>query len=285
MDWLNDGWYALKVDTVDCGKLFVPTGRLLICDPLCYLDSEDLTVGIRIQIPAGEYSVKLSDELGVGIVYASLIISDKTETVRKQFLDMPEAVIPENIDRSSDFIGVPVETGTVCFVDEGALEYGMPSDKKLWRKQVIFFDGADEIIRRKTASSPFSWENIRAKQAMEQSIIEQRERGNELDAAQREYEEVKKRAWDEAITESQESDKESTEYLSGEEHWNYLFKNNELPYINTQLPLAFDGANIIMMDKFGGDGYYPVAGGYDAEGNLVAVHIVLYDPRGSDDED
>ncbi len=130
MEWLNDEWCALHWGEVDCGKLVVPTGQLLICDPCCYLDSVDLTRGVRIQIPVGEYSVILSEGSSSDMTYASLIISDKAETSRRQFLDMPEAVIPKNINRSNDYIGVPVETGTVCFVDEGALEYGMPPDKK-----------------------------------------------------------------------------------------------------------------------------------------------------------
>lgn len=261
MEWLNDEWCALRWEEVDCGKLVVPTGHLLICDPFCYLDSKDLTVGIRIRIPAGAYSVKLSDGVSGGIAYASLIISDKTETSRKPFLDMPEAIIPKNIDRGNEFVGVPVETGTVCFVDEGALEYGMPTDRNLWDKQVIRFEGADERYKDKMRSLPFSWDRIRAEQALGQSIIEQPE------------------------GESEESDKEFTAYLSGEEHWNYLLKNNKSHFINTRLPLASDGANIIIAHKFGGDGYFPVAGSYDAGGNLIAVHILLYDPRGLDDED
>lgn len=279
MEWLNEGWYALGegnyfVKTIDCGKLVVPTGQLLICDPGCYLDSEDLTRGVRIQIPVGEYSVILSDEPGVGIVYASLIISDKDETSRKPFLDMPEAIIPKNIDRSNEFVGVPVETGTVCFVDEGALEYGMPPDKKLWDKQVINFEGVDERYIDKMRMSPIAdfFDKSMDKAAMEK--------------LEKEAEEYQTNALEEAKKETLESlDKEAIAHLSGEEHWNYLLKNNKSPFINTHLPLASDGANIIMTDKFGGDGYFPVAGSYDAEGKLVAVHIVLYDPRGLDGED
>lgn len=273
MEWLNDDWCALQLRVVDCGKLVVPTGQLLICDPVCYLDSEDLTRGVRVRIPAGEYSIKLSDQIGGGIAYASLIISDKTEVVRKQFLDMPEAVIPKNIDRSNDFVGVPVETGTVCFVDEGALEYGMPPDKKLWDKQVISFDGVDERYSDKMRMRPLSYSRITMDKAVNEKL-------------EKEAEEYKIKAWEEAKEENLESlDKEAIAYLSGEEHWNYLLKNNKLPYINTRLPLASDGANIIITHKFGGDGYFPVAGSYDAEGNLTVVHIVLYNPITLDDED
>jgi len=44
---------------------------------------------------------------------------------------------------------------------------------------------------------------------------------------------------------------------------------------NIRLPCAVDGANIIISHSGWGDGFYPVIGGYDAQGNLVAVHIDL----------
>ena len=42
---------------------------------------------------------------------------------------------------------------------------------------------------------------------------------------------------------------------------------------NIPLPLATDGANIILIHSGWGDGTNPVVGGYDAAGNLVRVHI------------
>jgi hypothetical protein len=42
---------------------------------------------------------------------------------------------------------------------------------------------------------------------------------------------------------------------------------------NILLPQATDGANMILFHSGWGDGSYPLVGGYDANGNLVAVHI------------
>jgi hypothetical protein len=42
---------------------------------------------------------------------------------------------------------------------------------------------------------------------------------------------------------------------------------------NIPLPLATEGTNLIMYRTGWGDGSYPVIGGYDATGVLVAVHI------------
>jgi len=42
---------------------------------------------------------------------------------------------------------------------------------------------------------------------------------------------------------------------------------------NIPLPLAQNGENIIIFHSGGGDGVYPIIGGYDAKGDLVAIHI------------
>lgn len=44
---------------------------------------------------------------------------------------------------------------------------------------------------------------------------------------------------------------------------------------NIPLPLATDGANLILSHSGWGDGFYPVIGGYERDGRLVAVHIDL----------
>ena len=42
---------------------------------------------------------------------------------------------------------------------------------------------------------------------------------------------------------------------------------------NIRLPLASDGANIIIIHSGWGDGVYPLVGGYTCEGRLIRVHI------------
>jgi hypothetical protein len=54
---------------------------------------------------------------------------------------------------------------------------------------------------------------------------------------------------------------------------------------NVPLPLATDGSNAILMSSGWGDGVYPVVGGYDADGNLVRVHIDFLVIGPPDDED
>jgi uncharacterized protein DUF4241 len=42
---------------------------------------------------------------------------------------------------------------------------------------------------------------------------------------------------------------------------------------NIDLPLATDCSNVVIIQSGHGDGVYPVVGGFDAAGRLVAVHI------------
>lgn len=55
---------------------------------------------------------------------------------------------------------------------------------------------------------------------------------------------------------------------------------------NVPLPLSQDGSNIILIHSGWGDGFYPVVGGFGADGQLVRVYIdfgVICDPTGVSD--
>jgi hypothetical protein len=54
---------------------------------------------------------------------------------------------------------------------------------------------------------------------------------------------------------------------------------------NVVLPLARAGENIILIHSGWGDGGYPVVGGYDAAGTLVAVHVDLFVVASAGDPD
>lgn len=45
---------------------------------------------------------------------------------------------------------------------------------------------------------------------------------------------------------------------------------------NIPLPLSKNGNNLVLFHSGWGDGFYPVIGGYDQEGNLVNVHIDFF---------
>ena len=54
---------------------------------------------------------------------------------------------------------------------------------------------------------------------------------------------------------------------------------------NIVMPLAKDGENVVLAHSGWGDGFYPVVGSYDAEGNLLGVHIdlLIHQPEGDED--
>jgi hypothetical protein len=53
---------------------------------------------------------------------------------------------------------------------------------------------------------------------------------------------------------------------------------------NIPLPYAINGENIILIHSGWGDGVYPIVGGYDADDNLVRVHIDFTAVFSGDDE-
>lgn len=110
---VNGHLYRLR--RVDCGELFLPSGRLAVCDPFAGM----LRGGNPfVSVPPGRHRVQvtLADVGGRGqhgsplcAAYASLLLSSAPETRR-------ELLVP----------GFPVGSGTACFVDDEALVHGMP---------------------------------------------------------------------------------------------------------------------------------------------------------------
>ncbi len=137
---LNEEWFEVS----DCGELVLPTGRLLACDPNCYLGSSDPHLGGRVNVPPGRYPVKLTverqgDSETWRVLYASLVLSTQPEVIRRHIRCAPDAqvqylsdgVVPEG-EAEEEFTGFPVETGMACLIDEGAVdqgsvEYAMPA--------------------------------------------------------------------------------------------------------------------------------------------------------------
>src|SRR5688572_4480162 len=122
MEWPNEeSWCAATEKhgpVVNCGQLVVPTGRLLACDPNCYLNTSDPALGTRFNIPPGKYSI-LMTLFGKTPIYVSLIVSNHPEVRRQHISSVPLASDQEEGD-GGDGWGFPVETGTACLVDEGA---------------------------------------------------------------------------------------------------------------------------------------------------------------------
>lgn len=219
MAWPQDAWKANQDGRVyqtakgatrqifvqDCGGLTVPTGRLTVSDPFCFLSP----VGnLHVQLRPGTYPVNVTlvdaseslDRTSVRVAYASLILSAHAEVERRLIERTVEGGEVMDIGPDGEFTGFPVDAGTASFVDEGALRNGMPP-VETWGDGI--FENDDPSCRFNRMDDP---DHIRAGLA------------------------------------------------------------------NIPLTLATDGANIVLFESGRGDGVCPPIGGYDAEGDLVAVH-------------
>ncbi|WP_369373775.1 DUF4241 domain-containing protein [Promicromonospora sp. Populi] len=109
------------------GILHVPSGRLEASDP--YVGLGD---GIVTQIPPGSYPAFVTvadvsdarDGSHLREAYLSLVVSDAAPVAEVRL------VTPEDTEPLGDgeFYGVPVDAGTVAFVDAEAIESGMPPE-------------------------------------------------------------------------------------------------------------------------------------------------------------
>lgn len=205
---VDNGEYLLS--TIDCGKLKVPSGNLVCCDPFACMEK---TGNSFVKIPSGEYQVVVTladvsqahDGSHVREAYASLILSDAADEVTRKCLQPTADGIPTS-ERLEDgeFFGFGVDAGTACFVDAESLQEGMP-DSDDWYEEL--FENEDDNC----------WFNV----------------------------------------------------MDNPEHIRDGIANIELPESSCN-------NNLILFHSGWGDGFYPVVGGFDANNNLVAVHIDFF---------
>ncbi len=114
--------FFLTVGTVD-----IPSGRVVVADPLCYMFGEHVIAPVLdMQIPGGSYPAEVSiyrDEfIGIRMCTARIKIKE-TAAVRYELAKpIPETAAAHLKD--GDMSGFPVDAGLMCFCDfEGAKEF------------------------------------------------------------------------------------------------------------------------------------------------------------------
>jgi hypothetical protein len=122
--------YILSV--VDCGFLHLPTGRLTVCDPFAVLQKG---YNLCVQVPPGRYRalVTLADVSEAGDAshireaYATLMLDEAAVEATRRIITPCEnaACLPE-MDDEGGYFGFPVDAGTACLVDQGAVDTLMP---------------------------------------------------------------------------------------------------------------------------------------------------------------
>ncbi len=117
---------------ISCGSLFVPSGRLAVCDPFAFMRSGN---NPHILTPTGRFLVTVTvadisqnlDRTHIREAYASIHFANGQETHRRK---LPLAAEGEDRPETEgeDFIGFPVDAGTACFVDDSVLATCMPPE-------------------------------------------------------------------------------------------------------------------------------------------------------------
>ena len=124
--------FFLNIGTVD-----VPSGKVIVADPLCYLAGEHVIAPVlKREIPKGSYPVEVSisrnDCVGIRMCTARLKIKD-TKAVRYELAESEEE---SAAFKAKDGVmhGYPVDAGMMCFIDaEAAKNYANFLEK--WHKE------------------------------------------------------------------------------------------------------------------------------------------------------
>lgn len=110
--------FFLTVGTVD-----VPSGRITVADPLCYLSGEHIIAPVlEHEIPKGSYPAEVSicrhNEIGIRMCTARLKIKD-TKAVH---YELAKSTADTAAFKAKDGVmhGFPVDAGMMCFIDAGA---------------------------------------------------------------------------------------------------------------------------------------------------------------------
>jgi hypothetical protein len=146
MTWPNDPtWSAernkhiVKTDdgdrytwVVKCGSIYLPSGRLVTCDPFTDLEPGD---NPAVVVPPGKYPVTVTladvssklDRSHIREAYATVRIRKGIDSYRRALPMLSEGEEPPEEGEANCF---PVDAGTACFVDDWAVANCMPSPDK-----------------------------------------------------------------------------------------------------------------------------------------------------------
>lgn len=126
------------LESFEVGKIYLPTGKLVACDPLITNDMQSFS----IQFPKGDFTVLLHKERESNCVaYAEIVFSDfeisswKLATTDSQNIkDLAEGEV----------FGYPVKSGMGCFMDVETQESLNDLEKMLYRRKGVDFKGIYE---------------------------------------------------------------------------------------------------------------------------------------------
>lgn len=108
-----------KLERVAVGQVDLPTGRVVLADPMAYLGNEKYQTVLEKQIPKGSYDAELSIMrsalAGIRVAAARLKITD--EIPLRYEIAMPKGFEPTDLQKPGVFSFFGVDTGLACFAD------------------------------------------------------------------------------------------------------------------------------------------------------------------------
>lgn len=124
------------IKSINIGDVNFTTGKIVVADPLCYLQDEEFSKPLNYVIEPGHYPVYLSifcsDAAGLRIAAAKLEIRE--EPAVRYEIAMPYGTTIEQYNKPGILAGFSVDAGMACFCDEQtAKEYAEFLTK--WKQQ------------------------------------------------------------------------------------------------------------------------------------------------------
>lgn len=136
---------------VECGSLYVPSGRLVACDPFAFLQRGNNPL---VLVPPGKYPVTVTladvspalDRSHIREAYTTLRIAEGKDSYRRALPLAREGELRPVLN-DGEFIGFSVDAGTACLIDDWASANCMPSSDS-WYGELFDNDRHDCWFKR-----------------------------------------------------------------------------------------------------------------------------------------
>jgi hypothetical protein len=150
-----------KLDRLSIGKVSLPSGEIIACDPLVYLTE---TMPYFMTVPPGEYEVTLAvvvpDDGDCARYAAARVRFSDTEAVRYEEALMGDEDLSEVNEQEGDgfFFGFGVDAGLACICDakvrDAYLAFKKDWESKAGERDDLYTDYFDDLLIENAKANP-----------------------------------------------------------------------------------------------------------------------------------
>lgn len=126
------------IETFEAGKMILPTGRLIACDPLITNDMKEF----KIHFPQGEFPVLVHKERDSNCIAYVEVVFGEEEIVEWKLATTEDQNIEEL--KGEEIFGYPVESGMGCLMDFETQDCLNHLEKRLFHRKGAEFMGIYE---------------------------------------------------------------------------------------------------------------------------------------------